>query len=163
MRNTVLRLTVETGPHKGTRYCLSSSRGSLIGRDPDCLVQLSGTERDCTISRRHCQLAFDPDEFVVRLQDLGSRNGTYVDGRKIERVSLGEDPYDHLLTIGAQRSAWTLWIVPTEVQRARERRACGRTVKPSRKIVRSNAFRDGVVWPTTHRAREGGWHVRAAC
>src|SRR5260370_3777691 len=98
MRASVLRLTVETGPHKWTRYCLSSSRSCLVGRDPGCLVQLSGTERDCMISRRHCQLAFDPDKLVVHLQDLGSRNGTYVAGRQIERVSLAQQPYDHLLT-----------------------------------------------------------------
>jgi hypothetical protein len=99
----VLRITVETGPHKGTRYCLGGSGGCLIGRDPDCLVQLSGTERDRTISRRHCRLAFDADEQVVHLQDLGSQNGTYVNGRKIERLdaSLGPDQYHEESAVGS--------------------------------------------------------------
>jgi pSer/pThr/pTyr-binding forkhead associated (FHA) protein len=46
-------------------------------------VQFSGTERDKLISRYHCQLEIDPPS--IQLADLGSRNGTYLNGRPVER------------------------------------------------------------------------------
>jgi pSer/pThr/pTyr-binding forkhead associated (FHA) protein len=42
------------------------------------------------ISRRHCQLLLDPTS--LKLQDLGSRNGTYLNGKRIESASLALDP-----------------------------------------------------------------------
>jgi pSer/pThr/pTyr-binding forkhead associated (FHA) protein len=48
-------------------------------------VQLSGTERDLLISRHHCQLDIDPP--TVRIGDLGSINGTYINGKKVEPTS----------------------------------------------------------------------------
>jgi pSer/pThr/pTyr-binding forkhead associated (FHA) protein len=45
-------------------------------------VQLSGTQRDRLISRRHCRLDIDPP--LVRIEDLGSSNGTYVNGQRVE-------------------------------------------------------------------------------
>jgi pSer/pThr/pTyr-binding forkhead associated (FHA) protein len=65
---------------------------SLDGRDNillDCVLFVVGrhTDSDVTIdssrvSRRHCCLAVDRDGILVR--DLGSRNGTWVNGRKIK-------------------------------------------------------------------------------
>jgi predicted RNA-binding Zn-ribbon protein involved in translation (DUF1610 family) len=47
-----------------------------------------GTERDCDLraasallSRHHC--VFKKDEYALRIRDLGSNNGTYVNGRRI--------------------------------------------------------------------------------
>ena len=48
-----------------------------IGRGTDCDLVI----RDAKASRRHCQLTRTEDGF--RLEDLGSRNGTYVNGEKI--------------------------------------------------------------------------------
>jgi len=48
----------------------------------DCFVQLSGTERDQLISRHHCQLDVQPP--VIRVEDLGSINGTYINGKKVD-------------------------------------------------------------------------------
>jgi pSer/pThr/pTyr-binding forkhead associated (FHA) protein len=48
----------------------------------DCFVQLSGTERDRLISRHHCRLDIDPP--LVRVEDLGSINGTYVNGQRVD-------------------------------------------------------------------------------
>jgi pSer/pThr/pTyr-binding forkhead associated (FHA) protein len=47
-------------------------------------VQLSGTERDQLISRHHCQLEIDPP--LVQIGDLGSSNGTYINGRKVDPI-----------------------------------------------------------------------------
>ena len=83
---TTVRLTVETGPHKGTKYCFCGATRCLIGRAPDCFVHMSGTARDRLISRHHCELAIDPP--TIRVQDLGSQNGTYINGKPVEAIEL---------------------------------------------------------------------------
>jgi pSer/pThr/pTyr-binding forkhead associated (FHA) protein len=63
----------------------------VIGRDPDCHIRLDNPQ----VSRRHARLLIEADRVVV--SDLGSRNGTFVAGRRIE------DPtplHDELVAIG---------------------------------------------------------------
>lgn len=79
---TTVRLTVLTGPHKKRRFCFQGPMHCTVGRANDCSIRLSGDERDYAVSRHHCQLDIDPP--CVRIQDLGSLNGTYVNGRKLE-------------------------------------------------------------------------------
>ncbi len=81
MKETV-RLTLLTGPHKGHRYCLRGKLPCVLGRTVDCAVQLTGESLDQLTSRHHCQLLLDPP--CVWLQDLGSTNGTYLNGQRIE-------------------------------------------------------------------------------
>lgn len=51
---------------------------TVFGRDPSCTdVTLPGTH----VSRRHAELILQDDQLLVR--DLGSANGTYINGRKI--------------------------------------------------------------------------------
>jgi hypothetical protein len=76
-----IRLTVLTGPHKGQRYCFRAPTSCLLGRAAECFVRLTGADRDLAVSRRHCQLDIDPP--LVRVQDLGSLNGTFVNGHLI--------------------------------------------------------------------------------
>ena len=78
---TTIRLTVLTGPHKNRRFCFQGPAHCTLGRGHDCSVRLSGDDRDFTISRHHCQLDIDPP--CVRVQDLGSLNGTYRNGKKL--------------------------------------------------------------------------------
>ena len=54
----------------------------LIGRGSGCDVALC----DDTVSRRHAQLVFRDGRWIV--QDLGSRNGTTVNGRFVGRCQL---------------------------------------------------------------------------
>jgi pSer/pThr/pTyr-binding forkhead associated (FHA) protein len=56
-----------------------------LGRDKDCFVHLQGTSRDKLISRLHCMLWFDAP--TLRIRDLGSRNGTFVNGKRIETAT----------------------------------------------------------------------------
>jgi pSer/pThr/pTyr-binding forkhead associated (FHA) protein len=49
----------------------------VIGRGVECDVVI----KDLKASRRHCQLTRQPEGFL--LEDLGSRNGTLVNGVKI--------------------------------------------------------------------------------
>jgi pSer/pThr/pTyr-binding forkhead associated (FHA) protein len=53
----------------------------FIGRDRECDVVLTDSRR---VSRKHCCLAIVNDQLVVR--DLGSMNGIYVNGQRVERT-----------------------------------------------------------------------------
>jgi transcriptional regulator of acetoin/glycerol metabolism len=55
---------------------------ALIGRDEECVAQLSGQD----VSRRHAAIRVQGPHSV--LMDLGSRNGTWVNGRRITSVVL---------------------------------------------------------------------------
>ena len=66
-----------------------------IGRDVDNDVVLD----DLLVSRRHAELHHARDG-VCTIIDLGSHNGTFVNGRRVERAHLG--PRD-VVTIGGQR------------------------------------------------------------
>jgi len=79
---TAIRLTVVTGPHKDSKFCFCGPTRCQAGRALDCFIQFAGTERDKLISRYHCQMEIDPP--FVQVRDLGSRNGTYINGRKVE-------------------------------------------------------------------------------
>jgi pSer/pThr/pTyr-binding forkhead associated (FHA) protein len=50
----------------------------LVGRHPRCDVRIASSR----VSRRHCCLALDRDGVLVR--DLGSTNGTWINGLRIE-------------------------------------------------------------------------------
>jgi pSer/pThr/pTyr-binding forkhead associated (FHA) protein len=52
---------------------------TLVGRSPQSQIVLSMPE----ISRRHCEITEDDQGFWV--EDIGSRNGTFVNGRRIEK------------------------------------------------------------------------------
>jgi FHA domain-containing protein len=55
---------------------------TLVGRDPQCEV----SHADPRLSRRHAEFRVTPDGVVVR--DLGSRNGTHVNGVLVDEVVL---------------------------------------------------------------------------
>lgn len=48
-----------------------------IGRHDDCLIRI----RSAQVSRRHCELFEDGDKLMLR--DLGSSNGTFVNGKRV--------------------------------------------------------------------------------
>jgi len=52
---------------------------TLVGRDRTCEVCLDSSR----VSRRHCCMAFGNGEVLVR--DLGSTNGTRINGRCVEK------------------------------------------------------------------------------
>ena len=66
----------------------------VIGRLPECAVVLD----DTNISRRHAQVALE--DGVVVVSDLGSTNGTYVNGRRVTRATVR--PGDEI-TVGTSR------------------------------------------------------------
>lgn len=74
-------LTVLAGPHKNRRYCFQGPVRCMVGRGDNCEVRFSGDKSDLAISRHHCRLDIDPPS--VQIRDLGSLNGTYVNGKKL--------------------------------------------------------------------------------
>ena len=71
-------LAVVAGPIQGRQFAFEDHDTFLFGRSPDCHAQLA--EADTTASRHHFLLEVNPP--AVRLRDLGSLNGTYVNGTK---------------------------------------------------------------------------------
>lgn len=66
--------------HEGQAIPHDVGKGEfVIGRHPDCEIQLNSN----TISRRHAKISGDGEEF--RIQDLGSGNGTFVNGRQLAK------------------------------------------------------------------------------
>ena len=61
----------------GVAFPLREGR-NVIGRDPDAQIRLDSA----AVSRRHAAIMITGDDAV--LQDLGSRNGTHINGEKLE-------------------------------------------------------------------------------
>jgi pSer/pThr/pTyr-binding forkhead associated (FHA) protein len=79
----VPRITFEVtvGSLRGKRFVFKKPTHCLAGRAEDCSLRLSGSCELSLVSRHHCLLDIDPPR--ARVQDLGSRNGTFVNGRLI--------------------------------------------------------------------------------
>lgn len=65
-----------TGKHKGKMLTLTDPVVA-IGRDPDVQLRVNSTE----VSRRHCEIHLRETGVIVK--DLGSRNGTFINGDAI--------------------------------------------------------------------------------
>jgi pSer/pThr/pTyr-binding forkhead associated (FHA) protein len=72
---TLLALSV--GPDITVEHALV-----MVGRDPQCDARLDSLR----VSRRHCILSPRGNEVLV--QDLGSKNGTWINGRRVESAWL---------------------------------------------------------------------------
>ena len=92
MSSSEFRMIVRTGPNPGTVFDLTKEV-SLIGRDVTNDVVVG----DAEVSRQHARLTRTPGGYV--LEDLGSTNGTFVNGERLvaprvmnpgDLVALGE-------------------------------------------------------------------------
>ena len=77
----MLILTIIQGPDKGRRFDLPDHEPQQIGRSSEALPLT-----DQTISRRHAEMT--PDSGRWYLRDLGSSNGTYVNGVRVSEARL---------------------------------------------------------------------------
>lgn len=74
-------LIAQAGPLEGQRWMIKSTM--ILGRDSDCDIIIPMRQ----VSRHHTRLIPGPDGAFV--EDLDSKNGTYVNGRLVkERVTL---------------------------------------------------------------------------
>lgn len=72
MASLILLQGGEAKPHKLT------GAETVIGRHPDCGIQLDSS----MVSRHHARVDFDGNKHYLR--DLGSGNGTFLNGKKVE-------------------------------------------------------------------------------
>jgi pSer/pThr/pTyr-binding forkhead associated (FHA) protein len=80
-------LTVTLGRDIGQNYVLDPDKENRIGRGTECSIQLN----DPLCSRVHAIVKNVNGRWEVR--DLDSRNGTFVNDRKIDDSTLGEGHY----------------------------------------------------------------------
>jgi predicted component of type VI protein secretion system len=81
------RLRVLSGPHAGETIAIRRGK-LLIGREEDCQLRPESE----FVSRHHCVLLLD--DYTLRIRDLGSKNGTFVNGRRVgtaETILLHDD------------------------------------------------------------------------
>jgi two-component system, NtrC family, response regulator GlrR len=85
-------LRVSAGPDAGT--CHAASGRVVVGTHPSADIQLA----DPTLSRFHCEIELVDGRAIVR--DLGSRNGTFVDGVSVMEAHLRPGA---ILTLGKSK------------------------------------------------------------
>jgi len=73
------------GPDKGLIGSLDATKGATIGRGPAADIVVS----DKRASRLHCRVSVHTDHFVI--EDLGSRNGTFVNDQRVIEANLRVD------------------------------------------------------------------------
>lgn len=88
-------LRVEKGLETGRQYSFLEADGSVVvGRGQDCDLRLPSIPLHLDISRRHCLLY--PRAGAICIRDLGSRNGTWVNGERIGgRTDASEEDRSH--------------------------------------------------------------------
>jgi serine/threonine-protein kinase len=109
----VLRVTA--GPHEGHEYLIDQSGSYVVGRASTASFPVS---RDSTLSRQHFQLENLPP--VCHLVDLGSTNGTKVNGLRVQRVMLREGD-----TISAGDSCFRVHFEQSEGDETDRQRCAG--------------------------------------
>lgn len=79
MQSNYGKLVMTAGPTAGEEYDLPMPQ-TIIGRDPSADIMVPAS----AVSRRHCRIAFDGTQYT--LEDLGSSNGTFVNGNRLTGV-----------------------------------------------------------------------------
>ncbi len=118
------------GTRRGQRQELDASKRIRFGRHPDCEVAFD-PYRDIDASSRHAELR--PVEAGWVLVDLGSSNGTYIDGHRVTeakvasltpldlvfgpggpriRLFLGDETAISALHPPVLEKSWPPWLVP---------------------------------------------------
>lgn len=77
-----MRVRIERGPSGPSDFSIRASERVAAGRGRDCTLLIA----DASLSRRHFELFFDGR--VCRLIDLGSSNGTFVNGQRVQQTEL---------------------------------------------------------------------------
>ncbi|MGA1533024.1 MAG: protein kinase domain-containing protein [Planctomycetota bacterium] len=84
------KIVIENGPGRGRTFGLLSNAVMVVGRDPTAQICLE----DEMASRRHFQIR--PVEGRYQLEDLGSKNGLHLNGRRLEKKVVTLAPNDRI-------------------------------------------------------------------
>lgn len=72
-------LKVLSGPNTGAEFSMQSGTSYLVGTDAaSCDIVF----QDLSVSRQHARISIDAQDHVA-VEDLNSRNGTFIDGEKL--------------------------------------------------------------------------------
>lgn len=77
-------LILRIGRRNGPSFVLDPHRENTLGRSADAGIVIP----DRLASRGHAVLQRDPQDGRWQVRDLGSRNGTWVDGRRVDEATL---------------------------------------------------------------------------
>ena len=125
------RLRILSGPHAGE--IIEIRRGKLlIGREEDCQLRPDSE----FVSRHHCVLLLD--DYTLRIRDLGSKNGTFVNGRHIgtsETILL----HDDMISVGEMIGQIDLSPVPIRLRPTRRTKAATAKARDFSTVTRSRA------------------------
>jgi len=78
--STRITLSVVTDNREVEQFAFEGRSRCVVGRER-CEICLPRGRGHMDVSRRHCEFEIEPP--VVRVRDLGSMNGTFVNGAKI--------------------------------------------------------------------------------
>ncbi|GIW99405.1 MAG: peptide-binding protein [Pirellulaceae bacterium] len=103
-----MQLRVLTGSHRGKMIAINHEK-FLIGRSDECQLR----PKSESISRRHCAIVRKDDKLL--LIDLKSRNGTIVNGKKLDpsrakilkhgdHIKLGKLEFEVVMEVGVAKS-----------------------------------------------------------
>jgi len=87
--SAVVTLKIVSGALDGAEYVYREPGLLCIGRGSGCALHIPNHAWYQNVSRHHCLLEIDPPE--VRVCDLGSLNGTFVNGESIGQRERGDD------------------------------------------------------------------------
>jgi pSer/pThr/pTyr-binding forkhead associated (FHA) protein len=85
-----IKLEISEGKDREKELVFQNPTRSVVGRADDCEIRFPMDPVHMDISRHHCMFEIDPPTLKVR--DLGSRNGTFVNGQKIGERSPDQLP-----------------------------------------------------------------------
>lgn len=94
--NSIALLYVESGHAPGTIFAVTAGDRSLtVGGVPPADLVIQDDYMSRSHFRIHVRLSASPEAteraYDIELQDLGSRNGTWVNGKQVERTSLNHN------------------------------------------------------------------------
>ena len=135
--NIVLRVTA--GPHAGQEYVFDRHDNFVVGRSSQVHFPVVD---DPFLSRDHFMIEFNPP--ICSLKDMGSTNGTKVNGQRVEGgIRLGDGD-----TISAGKSSFLIQVQSTLAELPRIRcLACGKDAPGDLAVITVEGL-DG-SWPGT--------------
>ncbi len=108
----VLRVSVAGRPNSGQRF-VGSGPEIVVGRSTRCDLRLPGARA----SARHLMLRWDPAAHAYTAEDLGSTNGTRLNGRPLVGGEAPLSPGD-TLAVGRFEMLVVEWGAPAEARQA---------------------------------------------
>jgi eukaryotic-like serine/threonine-protein kinase len=91
-------LTNTKGKLSGKQHTYEEAAVCVIGRHQDCNIRLPSDAEHAQVSRYHCLLDINPPS--IRVRDLSSGNGTYVNGKRVGKGIEGSELLEQDLVEG---------------------------------------------------------------